>query len=150
VGLTTSVVTATASGQTAVGTFALQTVPAWAALRESQTVTISETPTATGDAGGAVKTAAVVVFAGGVAWFLASYAGEVGILQAPKDVGASHKDDGSCPEPRKLCDDLQCLGISELNMCLVSPNMGCACIDKSCPYQKLKCSNTDCQGSNGK
>lgn len=65
-----TVVTATDSaGSTLVGTFELQTLTMYTSLKEEATITVTQTTTdANGKTG--VETAAAVVAAGGVAWFL--------------------------------------------------------------------------------
>lgn len=62
-------ITVTASGQTAVATFELDTLAAYTGLRQSITTSTVATGTTTGGTG--LETAAVIVLAGGVAWFLA-------------------------------------------------------------------------------
>lgn len=64
-----SVVTATQSGQTVTGTYVLETILSYSELRQSITTTVTVTATSNGVA--EVKTAAAVVLAGGVSWFLA-------------------------------------------------------------------------------
>jgi len=63
-------ITATQSGKTVTGIFALQTLTSYSSLRQAVTTTVIKTTT-NPDGSTAVKTAAAVVFAGGVAWFLA-------------------------------------------------------------------------------
>ena len=62
-GKITSIITATAAGGTATGTFELDTFTEYSKLR--QKITVSTTAT------GGSETVAAVVLAGGVAWFLA-------------------------------------------------------------------------------
>lgn len=67
-GISTSIVTVATSGHTATGTFELDSLTAYKGLRQSITTTAVATNT-NGQASQATE--AVVVLAGGVAWFLA-------------------------------------------------------------------------------
>lgn len=64
-------VTATPPGQTQVviGTYALQSISSYSKLRQNITTTLSTSVTATDGTVG-IETAAAVVLAGGVSWFL--------------------------------------------------------------------------------
>ncbi len=70
-GLITAVITTTASGQTATGTYELDTINQYASLRQHITITTTITPSATASGDSGLQTVAVVVLAGGVAWLLA-------------------------------------------------------------------------------
>ncbi|KAI9682232.1 MAG: hypothetical protein M1817_000286 [Caeruleum heppii] len=143
-----STVTATQDGQTVVGTFALETLPAYADLRQSITTTLLSTSTAT-DGATVVETAAAVVMAGGVAWILAGYVGDAAIaeavLEAPKEAGEDHQDDKSCPTPQKACSD--CGG--KEGMCTTGDATGCVCEEKGCPESPPPCDEA-CAAKDGK
>jgi hypothetical protein len=90
---------------------------------------------------------AAVVFAGGVAWYLAGLVGgEAAALTTPKEGGEGHQDDETCPAEKPKCKDCG----ATLGFC-VQPNPGCACDEeeKKCPEEKPKCEATDCGGDNG-
>ena len=70
-------VTVTTIGETATGTFELDTLTQFSGLRQSITTTTTVAATTTTDGGTGLETAAVVVLAGGVAWFLAGRLGAV-------------------------------------------------------------------------
>jgi len=70
-GLTTTLVTTTVSRQIATGTYELDTVTKYASLRQRITLTTTAAATATTSHDSGIETIAVVVLAGGVAWFLA-------------------------------------------------------------------------------
>lgn len=63
-------VVATQSGKTVTGSYALQTLSSYANLRQAVTTTVTRTTTNT-DGSSGVETAAAVILAGGVSWFLA-------------------------------------------------------------------------------
>lgn len=64
-------ITASQSSKIVTGTYVLQTITSYSKLRESITTTVTSTTTAT-DGSTGVQTAAAVILAGGVAWFLGS------------------------------------------------------------------------------
>ncbi|CAI6342584.1 unnamed protein product [Periconia digitata] len=145
--LVTSVVTApTSSGSTSAGsaTYALATLTEYKDLRESITATITVSPTQSGEP---ADTVAAVVFAGGVAWYLASFVGaEAAALAAPKEAPPSHRDDERCEGEKSKCEDCG----ATLGFC-VEPNPGCACEEEEkCPEQKPSCEATECKGDEGK
>ena len=122
----------------ATGTFELETFTQYAGLRQSITATTTVSTTTEGGIG--LETAAAIVLAGGVAWFLA---GKFGVernrsVRAKKreDIGGSaavsaaipnpetpndHQDDTTCPDPKGQCKD--CGGHEQ--MCTTGPNTGC-------------------------
>lgn len=140
-GVTTSLVTKTVGWATAVATFELETLSEYKNLRQSITVTstFSATATTTSSAGSGIETAAVVVLAGGVAWFLAGnfyrlflakmvanfsadITGPVAIMNVPAPQNAKgHDDDKSCPNPKDKCSD--CGGSTQ--MCTTGAHTGC-------------------------
>lgn len=65
----------TVGGDSATGTFELETMSDYTSLRQS--ITISGTEIATSSSDSSVETVALIVFAGGVAWILA---GDISIL----------------------------------------------------------------------
>ncbi|KAF8849829.1 hypothetical protein BDZ45DRAFT_220321 [Acephala macrosclerotiorum] len=136
-----STVTATQSTQTVVATYALETISSYTELRQSITTTLTASNTATGE----VETAAAVVLAGGVSWFLAGFVGDAGvaesILKAPKEADG-HPDDNTCPNPELSCSE--CGGTAR--MCTTGANVGCACEASTCPSgdQAPKCSDRNC------
>ncbi|KAF2196221.1 hypothetical protein GQ43DRAFT_269030 [Delitschia confertaspora ATCC 74209] len=137
-------VVATHSGKAVTATYALATLTSYSNLRQSITTTVTLAPTAS-DAPAA--TAAVAVFAGGVAWYLAALVGEEAaatIIKPPSDAG-DHPDDKTCPSNKHSCSD--CAGT--LGIC-VTPDGGCACENKKCPDKKPSCSAKGCAGVNKK
>ncbi|KAF2277259.1 uncharacterized protein EI97DRAFT_417431 [Westerdykella ornata] len=152
--LVTSVVTAPPiSGETSApsgapsATFALATLTQYKDLRESITATLTVSPTQSGEP---AATVAAVVFAGGVAWYLAGYVGaEAAALTAPKEAPPGHENDEKCKDVTPKCKDCG----ATLGFC-VEPNPGCACDDKEeekkCPEKKPSCEATECKGDNGK
>lgn len=62
-------ITASQSGKTVTGSYALQTISSYTDLRQAITTTVTTNTTGT-DGSIGVETGAAVVFAGGVAWFL--------------------------------------------------------------------------------
>jgi hypothetical protein len=141
--LETAIVTAAPSGAsgTVTGTYALATLTAFSNLRQSITTTVTVSPTQPGEP---AATAAVVIFAGGVAWYLAGVVGgEAAVLSGPPNEAGGHPDDTSCPNPKSKCKD--CGGN---NGVCVSPNGGCACdnMEETCPEEKPKCSADTCKG----
>lgn len=106
-----------------------------------QSITISTTVTATTTGGNSLETVAVVVLAGGVAWFLAggyhSVLGHVeslimpsldasggaaafAALQAPENA-KDHDDDEKCSNPENKCSE--CGG--EAQICMTGTDTGC-------------------------
>lgn len=139
----TSVVTAapTDASTTVTGTYALATLTAFTNLRQSITTTVTMSPTQSDQP---AATAAVVIFAGGVAWYLASVIGEAAILNGPPDEAGGHPDDARCPTPKTKCAD--CGGANGI---CTSPNGGCACDDspqETCPQEKPACEAELCKG----
>jgi hypothetical protein len=85
-----------------------------------------------------------VIFAGGVAWYLAGVVGgEAAILTTPNEAGG-HPDDAQCPNPKSKCSE--CGGVN--GICVLS-NGGCTCEDSeaTCPQEKPDCDAETCQGS---
>jgi hypothetical protein len=142
----TSMVIAVPSGATAniTGTYALATLTAYSNLRQSISTTVTSSPTQPGQP---VVTAAVVIFAGGVAWYLAGVAGAVGdeaAILTPPDEAGGHPDDSQCPNAKPTCSD--CGGINSI--CIL-PSAGCTCEDskpETCPQQKPNCDAETCKG----
>lgn len=138
-------VTATPSnGPTVVGTYALESISSYASLKQSITTTVTVTTTSNGQTG--VETAAAIVMAGGVAWFLAGFTGDAAAAQGalvPPPTSDGHTDDPGCPSSKSKCSD--CSGSG--GMCTTGSNSGCAC-DDSCPTrdQQPKCSDDNCKG----
>ncbi|KAL9079184.1 MAG: hypothetical protein Q9157_001935 [Trypethelium eluteriae] len=149
-GLATSLVTATASQQTATGTFELDTMTEYGSLRQSITISTTATVTTTGDTG--LETVAVVVLAGGVSWFLADASGgaaAVAALEAPADA-PNHEDDRNCPDPKDKCKN--CGG--EEQMCTTGKDAWCAREADNCPAEGSKeqpeCIDDACEGKDEK
>lgn len=134
-------ITATQSGKTAVGVYALQTISSLASLRQAITTTITETTTAT-DGKTEIEIAAAIVFAGGVSWFLASLVGDAaaGEVIEPPTTEPDHPNDSKCPDPAQKCSD--CTGVG--GMCTTGSASGCACQNIACPTSQPKCSDTTC------
>ncbi|KAL9622245.1 MAG: hypothetical protein Q9160_003428 [Pyrenula sp. 1 TL-2023] len=158
--LTTSVITATQSGKTVTGTFALETITSLSSLRQSITTTVTATPTS----GGEAKTAAAVILAGGVAWLLAEAIGDAAVVEAAieaPEAPEGHKDDKTCPNPEHKCSD--CGGVASVcvtkdggcrcnnGKCTIEDVKNCDC-EESCPKgdQQPTCDSDDCKGVDGK
>jgi hypothetical protein len=125
------------------GTYALATLTQYAGLRESITASITVSPTQSGES---AATVAAVVFAGGVAWYLAGLVGgEAAALTAPIEGGSGHQNDETCNNDRSICKDCG----AALGFC-VDPNPGCACEEEEeneCP--KISCGAAECKADDG-
>lgn len=113
-------------------------------LRESITAAITVSPTQSGEP---AATVAAVVFAGGVAWYLAGLVGgEAAALTVPEEGGGGHENDESCNGDKPQCKDCG----ATLGFC-VAPNPGCACEEEKnqCPETKPSCEVTECKGEDG-
>lgn len=136
----------TVTTNSVVATFALETISSYASLRQSITTTFTVTTTAS-DGKTGLETAAAVIAAGGVAFFLAGVAGDLAsaeeVLEAPSPPEDGHEDDPKCPGTKTKCSD--CAGTG--GMCTTGDNVGCACDGNACPPTKPKCS--DCDGKDG-
>ncbi|KAH7083835.1 hypothetical protein FB567DRAFT_93016 [Paraphoma chrysanthemicola] len=142
--ITTVTATATESGQVPTGTYALATLPAYSNLRDTVTTSVTFQPIASGSPESVVP---VVVFAGGVAWYLAGLTGgEAAIFNPPNEV-AGHPNDDACTGERLACKD--CGG--QLGFC-TTIKAGCACEqgERLCPTQKPSCEAPDCVEDKGK
>jgi hypothetical protein len=148
----TSIVTAAPSGgetgvPDVIGTYAQATLTQYQNLRESITTNLVVSPT---QEGLPAATVAAVIFAGGVAWYLAGLVGgEAAALTAPKEGGPGHEDDPTCPGQKPSCADCA----ATLGFC-AEPNPGCACEEEEeedkCPTTQPSCEATECAGTDGK
>ncbi|KAG4435126.1 hypothetical protein IFR05_009391 [Cadophora sp. M221] len=134
----------TQSGATATGVYALQTISSLTGLKQAITTTIAQTTTAT-DGSTGIETAAAVIFAGGVSWFLASLVGDAiaGEVIEPPTTEPNHPNDPTCPNPAQKCSD--CTGIA--GICTTGAVPGCTCEEAACPTSKPKCSDENCAGN---
>ncbi|KAF2200687.1 hypothetical protein GQ43DRAFT_373221 [Delitschia confertaspora ATCC 74209] len=122
-------------GKTGTAIWEPLTMTEYKKLRASTTITLAETATLTGDS--QVETVVAVVFAGGIAWWLAC---------KPQD---SKEDDKSCKKPKEDC--AQCGGANKLDLCSSGPKEGCPCEEKQeCPKDgPPACTSPACGGDDG-
>ncbi|KAH5400317.1 hypothetical protein HBI47_197940 [Parastagonospora nodorum] len=134
---------ATTGGVT--GVYALATLAAFSNLREKITATITIPASQATGASTPEKVVPVVVYAGGVAWYLATVSGGEAAALTPPIEPAGHPNDNTCPAKKTACKD--CGGKSGI---CVSPNTGCGCEQNSCPKDKPTCDDKKCKGDKGK
>jgi hypothetical protein len=108
---------------------------------------VTETATAA-DGKTEIETAAAVVMAGGVAWFLAGFVGDAAAAEAldPPTTNPDHKDDPTCPSPMQQCRE--CGGVEEI--CVTGPAPVCACevaAAEPCPSKDDTLDCTECGGA---
>ncbi|KAF2848239.1 hypothetical protein T440DRAFT_401802 [Plenodomus tracheiphilus IPT5] len=124
--------TSVVNGETGIAVWEPMTLDDYKGLRASTTVTLTESATASGADSG-METVAAVVFAGGVAWYLA----------------CSREDDNTCKNNgnKPDCDD--CGGNSPFGLCSSGNQENCPCEEQNCPKDgPPQCSAQDCSGSN--
>jgi hypothetical protein len=122
------------------------TLTKYQSLRASTTVTLTETATAT-NGSSEVETVVAVVFAGGVAWWLAGeflrpdkskrfadgvgkgqigFGAALGLTPPTSQPEGSKKDDKNCKaNPKRKCND--CGGADLVGLCRSPPENGCMC-----------------------
>ncbi|KAH4074369.1 hypothetical protein HBI25_233920 [Parastagonospora nodorum] len=143
--------TSVVNGETGTVIWEPMTLDEYKGLRASTTVSLTETATASG-ANGGLETVAAVVFAGGVAWYLASQnaaAAAIVFQPPPQKPEGSREDDNTCKNNgnKPDCDD--CGGNTPLGLCSKGDKQNCPCEEQNCPKDgPPKCSAQDCSGSN--
>ncbi|KAF2281485.1 uncharacterized protein EI97DRAFT_447448 [Westerdykella ornata] len=122
--------TSVKDGQTGVVVWEPMTLEEYNGLRASTTISMTETATATG-AESELETVAAVVFAGGIAWYLA----------------CSREDDQSCKSEGQKPDCEDCGGNTPLGLCASGNQQNCPCEEQECPKDDPpSCPAPECSG----
>ncbi|KAF2661766.1 hypothetical protein K491DRAFT_647028 [Lophiostoma macrostomum CBS 122681] len=126
--------TSVVDGQTGIVVWEPMTLDDYRSLRASTTIELTETATASrSGAGSELETVAAVVFAGGVAWYLACSCSEGDDEKCQND---GHKPD---------CDD--CGGNNPLALCSSGAQQFCPCEEQQCPADTPpSCGALECAG----
>ncbi|KAH8164209.1 hypothetical protein CIB48_g4019 [Xylaria polymorpha] len=142
------------NGQTGTVIYEPLTLTEYSNLRSHTTVTLTEIATATySDDAGGMETALAVIFAGGIAWIVASESGgaaAIAAIEPPSEKPEDAKDDDpECKSnPEEECP--KCGGDDGHGLCSSGDQAGCPCEEKqNCPNEPPRCSDDECGGDNG-
>lgn len=138
----TAVDAGTGDVATVTAVYVLETMTAFAELKQSLTTTTTHS------SGSAIETMVAVIAPGGVVWVLSELIGdavleEVVVHSSPEVENSP--EDTSCPAPKLACSDPACSGFRD--MCTMESSTGCVCENKQCPSEGLNCMN--CAGQHG-